>query len=348
MPSFSHRTISGLALGATLALAAVAPAQRPGSVVAVPDSGATYTVKEIESRMGLDQRLGDQVAEDAVLREDDGREVRLGAIIRNRPTILMPMFYRCQTACSLETDNLMKVLIKEETDNLVRRLAASENPGLAAEMARKDHMLVGKDVDVIFLSIHPKETSELAHARRVLVESAFEMGWEKLAPAEREAKMASMRKGFHFMTGTPEEVKKVTDSIGFRFFYNEPKDQMNHVAASVLLSPTGKIVTYFTGVEYATKVVAPAVVLAARDEVAPKGDTFMLGCIMVDPVTGKTTLLFNRIVMLGCFLTLGVLGVSIVVMNRRNPAHVRVSDILGTSPSNPDSRISDKGGDGAA
>ncbi|RZL65602.1 MAG: hypothetical protein EOP29_29350 [Rhodococcus sp. (in: high G+C Gram-positive bacteria)] len=64
---------------------------------------------------------------------------------------------------------------------------------------------------------------------------------------------------------------------------------------------------------------------------------------MVDPVTGKTTLLFNRIVMLGCFVTLGVLGVSIFVMNRRNPAHVRVSDILGSRPHH-----SDQGGDGAA
>ena len=335
-------------------VAGAALAQHPGAVIATPGPGKSYTVKDIKERIGLDQKLGDEVAMDAVLRDDNGQEIRLGDVVRERPTLLMPMFFRCQTACALETDNLMKVLIKEENDNLVRRLAASDDPGLASELARKRHMLVGRDLNVIFLSIHPKETVDLAHARRMLVTSAFEDGWKRLKPQEQKENLASMTRGFHFLTGTPDQVKRVTDSIGFRFFYNEPKDQMNHVAASAMLTPTGKIATYFTGVEYATRVVANGVDVAEREQIAPKGDTFLLGCIMVDPVTGRTTLMFNRIVMLGCFLTLGVLGASILVMNRRHPDWVRVSDILGDHSAadfkSTDSPAKDslKGGDGTA
>lgn len=337
------------AFGALLTVSAalvsgVASAQFPGAVTSTPGAAPSMTVKEISSRIGLDRKDGEQVATGAILRDDNGREVRLGDLIKDRPTLLMPMFFRCQTACALESDNLLKMLIKEETQNAVRRMAASENPGLASELARKKHMLVGRDLNIIFLSIHPKETPDLTKARRALVTSAFDMGWEKLNVEDRTAKLRTLNSGFHYLTGSPEEVKKVTDSIGFRWFYYESKDQMNHVAASAVLTPTGKITTYITGTEYPTRVLASAVDLAEKEGIAPVGDTFLLGCIMVDPVTGKRTLVFNRIVMVGCFLTLGVLGASILVMNRRYPDRVKVSDIVGDrNSSNPE-----KGGDGAA
>ena len=333
-----------LALGTALTLSAAGFAQRPGAVTATPGAMPSMTVKEISKRIGLDRKDGERIATDAVLKDDQGRDVRLGDLLKMRATILMPMFFRCTTACPLEADNLLKVLIKEEAQNGIRRMAASENPGLASELARKRHLLVGRDLNVIFLSVHPKEGPDLAKARRALIGETFRMGWEKLKVEDQAAKIATMDSGFHFLTGTPEEVRKVTDSMGFRFFYNEGKDQMNHVAASAMLTPTGKISTYFTGTEYATRVVATAVEIAEKEEVAPKGDTFLMGCIMVDPITGKMTILFNRVVMLGCFLTLGVLGASILVMNRRHPNRAKPSDIV----NHPDRNTPGAGGEGAA
>ncbi len=309
---------------------------------------------DVSKLIGLDYKLGGQIEADVPVTEADGRTIRFSDLFGKRPVLVMPLFFRCATACPLETDNLLKVLVKEETSSKIRKMAAAEaqnpgaggNAGVAGEYVRAKHLLVGRDFDVVFLGIHPKETPLQAQSRRALVNEVFAMGWKDLPKAEQEANLASVDRGFHYLVGKPEDIKRITDSIGFRFFYNAPKDQMNHVAASVLLSPTGKIATYFTGTEYATRVLAAGVDLAARNEVGPEGDKFLLGCIMVDPVTGKRTLVFNRILMVACFLTVGVLGASIFVMNRRHPDRLSVKDLTGDATSTGDASAS--GGDGAA
>ena len=303
---------------------------------------------DVTKLIGLDYKLGGQVATDARFVEDDGRTIRFGDLLGARPVLLMPLFFTCGTACPLETDNLLKVLVKEETTSKIRKMAQDElsqgGSGTAAEYVRAKHLLVGRDFDVVFLSIHPKEGPLQARSRRALVNDVFDMGWKDLPAKDREENLASVNRGLHFLTGKPEEVKKITDSIGFRFFYNEPKDQMNHVAASAMLSKTGKIVTYFTGTEYATRVLADGVDLAAKNEVGPEGDKFLLGCIHVDPITGKRTIIFNRVLTIACFLTVGVLAVSILVMNRRHPDRLSVKDIVGR----PNGEGDLSGGDGAA
>lgn len=281
---------------------------------AIPDGS-----KVITSKIGMDYKLGASVPLDAEFTDDSGKTVRMADLLGRRPVLLMPLFFNCQTACPLQSDNLLRLLVKEEGDNVLRTMAADTAGIDVASLRRKSRLLVGRDFDVVMLSLHPKETPADAKRRRLLVEDVFSEGWKKLPPAEQTKAIKSVSEGFRFLVGTPENVRKVTDAMGFRFYYDARKNQMNHVAGSAMLSASGKITGYIMGTDFATKVLADRVALAARNEVGPLGDTMLLGCIMVDPVTGKYTLVYNRILVVACVLTLVTLVGSIALMSRRGP-----------------------------
>ena len=336
------RALAGVCLAAAATLSSAQSAAAP-DLVSDPNLGASNRAS-IMGRIGLDYKLGKSVPLDATLVDDTGTAVRLGDLLGKRPVLLVPMFFGCQTACALETDNLLKVLVKEEGQNRLREMGAQAAGLNINDLRREKHLLVGRDFDVIMLSIHPLETPQLARARRMLVEDVFRMGWKRLPQAEQARAMSSIESGFHYVVGKPEDVRRITDSIGFTFYYDAARNQMNHVAATVMLSPQGKISSYITGTEYSTRVLANDVDLAKVNEVGVKGDEFLLGCIHVDPITGKTTLVFTRILTLGCLATVAVLGLSIFVMSRRNPDRParKLIDNL-DSPTDPT-----QGGDGAA
>ncbi|MER3496071.1 MAG: hypothetical protein C4320_04260 [Armatimonadota bacterium] len=309
LPVFVSFVLGPVASGWSQSAAAPELGSNPAMV---PSQQAT-----IASKIGMDFKLGATVPGDVQLTDDAGKPVQFAQLLGKRPVLLMPLFFNCQTACPLETDNLLKLLVKEEGRNVLRTLGAQAAGINIADLRRDDRLLVGRDFDVVMLSIHPLEAPLDARRRRLLVEDVFVEGWKKLNPADQAAAMASVRRGFHFLVGKSEEVHKITDAIGFKFWYDAPNNRMNHVAASAMLSPTGKVTGYITGTDYATKVLAERVALASRNEVGALGDTMMLGCIMVDPVTGKRTIVFKRVVTIGCILTMLILGGSILMMSRK-------------------------------
>src|SRR4051812_44371204 len=109
---------------------------------------------ELTRSMGITQRLGEYVPKDAQFKDEDGKTIHFGDLLQGRPIVLVPIFYACRTGCPLVTDSVMQTLAKA---------GKSEN-----------EMIPGRDLDVVLLSIHPKETPELARAKKNLILSAIE------------------------------------------------------------------------------------------------------------------------------------------------------------------------------
>lgn len=244
---------------------------------------------DLTKQIGIDQNLGTQLPTDVTLKDEAGKDIRVGELLGSRPLVFAPIFYQCTTACMVVRDNLLKTL---------------------AKATKGDRLLVGRDLDIVFVSINPKETSDLAlRKKNILLESYNQPGSEK---------------GWHFLTGSEKEVRRLTNALGFRYTYDAATDRINHPVGIMIASPQGKITGYIMGGTYPTEILADDIARAERNEVGPKAETFLMGCIMLDPVTGQRRIVIEGVVRLAGILTMLVLFGSIIKMSLSNRTAKRV------------------------
>lgn len=235
----------------------------------------------LSKEMAFDQKMGAQVPVDALVRNEEGEEVRFGSFFKSdRPVALMLIFYQCKGTCLLEFEGAMKIFRALRVDD------------------------IGKSYDVVTLSIHPKETPELAKAKKS----------QYLALYNRRGS----ENGWHFLTGDEDQVRKIAASVGFQYYYNPEKDQVVHPTGLVVLTPEGRTSKYFMGTEYSSVLFRDSLVAASNNAIGIEDKReFLMGCFQFDPSTGKTRFHVWRALQLVGFATLIALLSSIVVMNRK-------------------------------
>jgi protein SCO1 len=128
----------------------------------------------------------------------------------------------------------------------------------------------------------------------------------------------------HFTVGKPEDVRKLTDAMGFTYTYDEKRDWVNHPAAAAYVSTGGKIIGYNTGSTFATKTVRASIAAAAKGEAEPKGDVVLLGCYKM-VAASKSTKIIVSIVNYAAVFTVIAIAFAIYRWNRKYP-----SDTLST------------------
>ncbi|GDX40458.1 hypothetical protein LBMAG21_07500 [Armatimonadota bacterium] len=126
------------------------------------------------------------------------------------------------------------------------------------------------------------------------------------------------------MTGDWDSIMRLTKTVGFKFVYNEQKDQIAHPAGLMLLTPQGKVSRYFYGVNYKAQDVRLAVVEAGENKIGSLVDKVILYCSPFDMHKGKYTLSFVRLLQVagcGTVLFLAILITILAVQNRRVPLY---------------------------
>jgi protein SCO1/2 len=231
-----------------------------GLLMAATACAQTGAMQTTLQKIGIDQKLGAQVPPSATVRTEDGKSVPFGTFLGKRPIVFLPIFYNCQGVCGRETDSIMKVLVRIQDKS------------------------VGKDYDVVLLSIHPKETPELAQAKKNVALGIYDR--------------KGAEEGFHFLTGSEKDIRSITDAIGFRYEYDAATNRINHPAGIMVLTPGGRVSQYLYGADYPEKVVRSALDTATKNGIGYKADVELLGCIMIDPVTGKRSLVIENFIRL--------------------------------------------------
>lgn len=227
--------------------------------------------------VGVDQRLGERVPMDVALTDSSGRIVTLRDCFRGKPVVVTPVYFECPSLCTVTLNQLSRSL-----------------------SALKES--VGTDFDVVTFSINPNETSDLAAQKK----AGYLKGYRR----------AGAEEGWHFLTGSEVEVKRLAEAIGFRYRWDEASQQFIHAGAVVVISPEGKISRYFLGVDYPPTELRAALQAAGRSEVARPAEQVFLYCFRFDPTTGKYGLIISRALkVMGAGLILG-LGGLVVALNR--------------------------------
>lgn len=270
-----------IAAGAFFALAVAAGpahAQRPpGSLM---DSTVPKNVipSELEA-VTIDEKLGEMLPLDLDLIDHEGRAVKLGDYFgKDRPVILNLGYYGCPMLCGLVLNGLTKGL--------------------------KDiAFLPGREFDVISVTIDPKEDTALAREKR---ESVLE-----------ELGKDGAEKGWSFNTGTEADVKKLAESVGFGYRWDESSKQWAHGAVIVIASPDGKISRYLYGIEYRPADLRLGLLDASEGKVGSTIDRILLFCFHYDSESKGYVLFARNMMKLGGALTLVTLGTFLLVLRYR-------------------------------
>ena len=234
--------------------------------------------------VGFDQNLGKSLPLDTLFFDDQGREVRLGDYFGERPVILTFVYYDCPMLCPMVLNGVAKSLGVLSFD-------------------------VGQEFDVVAISIDPNETPEMAAGVKQTTVKRY--GREETAD------------GWHFLTGSEQAVRQVTDTAGFRYAYLPETGEFAHASGMIVVTPEGTLAQYLYGLDFAPRHVQLALVEASSNQIGSVVDQLLLYCFRYDPKLGKYTVMITRILRLAGVLFILGLALFLWIMRRRDLAAAR-------------------------
>jgi protein SCO1 len=232
-------------------------------------------------RIGYDQHIGQPISPALLFRESDGRSVALGDLFNTKPTLLVLGYYHCPMLCTLINDGLIESL-------------------------QELRFNIGRDFNVINVSIDPNETPAVAAAKRV----EYLKRYGRPGAAE----------GWHFLTGNEQTIAQLANEAGFRFQYDPASREYAHPSGFIVLTPSGKISRYFFGVNFDPKELRSAIIAASRSQSGSVIKELILLCNHYNPITGKYGALVLNVVRGLSVVTVLLLAGWIFSMCRREPS----------------------------
>ena len=244
-------------------------------LLAAPRVWAHETRPAPLSQVHFEQRLHAQLPLDLVLHDATGKSIRLGTYFGTKPVILVLSYYRCARLCPLVLDGLVQSL---------QALAFT----------------VGKEFDVVTVSIDPRDTPATAVATQ--------------APYMQRYGRVGAAAGWHFLTAEPEVIARLADTVGFRYVYDAQADQFAHASGIMVATPEGKLARYLYGLEYAPWEVRLSLVEAAAGRIGSPVDHLLLFCYHYDPKTGQYSLIVQNVLRVAGVVTVLTLGLGVGIL----------------------------------
>ena len=274
-----HNLFSAVLLTLGL-LSATVSAQMNNGIMAPPANTRPPRLVNV----GIEQRLDAQVPPDLTFRDETGKSVKLGDYFGHKPLILNLVYYNCTMLCG-------------------EALA-----GLASAM-RLVKFDVGNEFDVVTVSFDPRETPEMAAAKKKDYVGRYGR--------------ANAAAGWHFLTGQPDSVNALTKAVGFQYQYDAKTNQYAHATAIMVLTPQGRISRYFYGVDFPPKDLRMGLVEASQGKIGNAVDAVLLYCYHYDPETGKYGAIVANILRLAAGATILLLGGLLFILWRLDRAATR-------------------------
>ena len=228
--------------------------------------------------VAFEQKLDQQLPLDLTFRDSGGQTVRLREYFGRKPVLLNFVYYRCRDLCPLLSDGLVRALRPLSFD-------------------------IGKEFDVVTVSFDPADTPETAATAKD----------EYLKKYRR----SGAGDGWHVLTGSPTAISQLAGAAGFRYTYDDKKNEFAHATGIVVVTPQGKISRYYYGIEFSPRDLRLGLIEAAAGKIGTPIDQLLLFCYHYDPLTGRYTMIITQMLRVAAGATVLALAGLIVFMLRR-------------------------------
>ena len=242
------------------------------------NSGLPTALKSV----GIEQKLGNQLPLDTVLKSEDGKDVKLGEYFKNgKPVVLVFAYYECPMLCTQVLNGLVGSL-------------------------KGINLNAGKDFDVVAISFDPRDNERPDLAKN------------KKANYLDRYNRPGTEDGWHFLTGSQDSIKAVTDAAGFKYEWDDKTQQFAHAAGVMVVTPEGMMSRYFYGIDYAPKDIKFGIMESAQAKVGTPAEQLLLYCYHYDPASGKYGFAILRVMRLAGIATLLGMGAMAFIFWKRN------------------------------
>ena len=249
------------------------------SVLLIPDVvwAAEKTPPELEG-VGITEHLGAHINLDTSFVDQNGKTVFLKDYFKGDvPVILALVYYSCPNLCNLLLNGLKDTL-----------------SGLDWK--------VGEKFRIVTVSFDPEENYELAAQKRETYLKSLKL------PLDAE---------WHFLTGKEENIKILTQEIGFSYKYDKSQMQYAHSAALYVLTPEGKISRYLFGIMFEPRDLKLSLLEASEGKVGNFVDRMIMFCYHYDPQGRKYSLYSIRLMRVAGYVTVLSLAIFLFFLSRR-------------------------------
>jgi protein SCO1/2 len=247
-----------------------------------PSESQTNGLPDALQKVGIDQKLGEQMPLDVEVKNEDGKVVKLGDYFKSgRPVILAFVYYECPMLCNEVLNGLTGSL-------------------------KGINLTAGKDFDVMAISFDARENDKPDLAKN-----------KKASYVERYSRPGS-ENGWHFLTATQDSIDKMTQAAGYKYLWDEKTQQFAHVGGIMIATPDGKLSRYFYGIDYAPSDLKFGLMDSAAEKIGNPAERLLLYCYHYDPASGKYGLAILRVLRAAGVLTLAGLGAMLFIFWRRN------------------------------
>lgn len=246
--------------------------------------------QRLQTEVGYEPRLGESLPLDAMVTDESGATVPLGSYFAGasarKPVLLVFYYQSCPMLCSLQLESVVASL-------------------------KGTKYLVNRDFTFLAISMDPNDTpAGSVKARRKTTNAYGQSGSEA---------------GFHFLTGSAENIKRITGAAGYRYYYDEESKQWAHATGVLLLAPDGRMARFLPGVEPFPRDLQFALLEASEGRIGTIVDRAVLYCYQYNEASGRYGAAIMRTLRLSALGTMIALAAFVVFSLRRErkaaPSH---------------------------
>ena len=243
-------------------------------------SSSAADVKPLAADSDVTEHVGAELPSDLRVTDQHGQAHQLSDYLHaGKPLLLSLAYYHCPGLCDIS----------------LRELASS---------LRALDWKLGDDYNALTLSIDPHDTAGQAAAKRSTVMALLHANDAPVWP---------------FAVADAATIERLTSALGYRYTYDPGTKQYAHPAASIVITPEGKVARYLYGPTLELR----SVQLALREARLGRGgptallDRTIMSCFQYDPATRRYSLLILGVMRGGAALIAFALAIAVLIFARR-------------------------------
>lgn len=236
----------------------------PGGAFAYDPNHSEPLANEIPKPLkdiGITEKLGETVDLTLPFVSDTGESVRLNQYFTGtKPVLLTIVYYNCANLCNFHLNGVTEAL-------------------------KQLKWTAGQEFELVAVSMDAKEGPAVAGPKK--------------ANYLKEYGRLGAETGWHFLTGSEENIRKLADQVGFQFRWDDESKQFAHSSAAIIVTPHGVISRYLHGIQPDPRNLRLAMIEASDGRVGTMADRLIMFCFKFDPKKSKYTLAAWKIMQVG-------------------------------------------------
>jgi protein SCO1/2 len=215
------------------------------------------------AHVGVNEHLDGALPLDTKFRDHTGKPVTLRDFYDGkRPVVLTFAYHSCPVLCSMVLN-------------------------ATAQGLRGIGWTVGKEFDVVTISIDPEESLEKTAAKRASILNEY------------GASRGHDGKGWHFLVGDKASIAAVAAAAGFEYQYDPEQKNWGHPSVLMITKPDGHMARYLYGLEFPANDLKLGLLEASEGRSISTVEQIILFCYHYDPQGGKYVLVAQRVMQVG-------------------------------------------------